>query len=790
MATSSGHVGLTLFVRNLPYSTTKEDLENVFGEIGPLKKCFVVTDKGVKDKCRGFGYVTFALKDDAEKAVNSSKSLQGRKLKVSFADRKPKRDVHSAAKSEAGGMTEDDSSATKTRQPVKRKSEVIQKKEDHADSQGKEKEMQKKKKKKKKGDVEDEKEKRRCRLIVRNLPFKCSEEVLKSAFESFGQVNEVLLPVKGNSSKKLGFGFVQFQSLKNAAKAVKHMNGKEIMGRTVAVDWTLPREDYLKAMQEAKVHGSNTQDDEQDDNQEDEEMKEETDEDMSHSDDEGDGSADDSDMGDEDDEEEEEEEDNAEEEEEEETNDEEEEEESESYEEDDDEENEEGHDDGMSLGKRPHKTKEKQQPEDIQEGKTLFIRNVPYDCMDEDVTEVFSPFGDIEFCRVVLDQMTEHSRGTAFVKFKRKEDAEKCLQEGTALTLRGRLLAVSPAISRAEAVRLRMAEKEKAKEEQKDRRNLHLLREGMIRPGTKAAEGLPEVYLNKRLKVEEMKRDKLRNLNIFVSPTRLAIHNLPKSVDDKRLRELAKDAAGDKRSKVIEARIMRDRNQPNAKGVCKSLGFAFVEFTEHQHALAALHHLNNNQDLFGPAKRPIVGFSLENKRALEIKQRRKEKAMMKQDVLSERGKQEDTPQPRRPYSQQRILSQQKASQEAPAPANEAMVMPAGGRKKALPRHFGAKNRWRDRGRVAEEKRKSRMEKRKSLQRQVWSSMKDPVPAGALGVSKKELRKERRKNQSKKKHGRDVKEEKQFNAMVSKYKKKLMGTNTGMAGQRGSSKWFD
>ena len=50
--------------------------------------------------------------------------------------------------------------------------------------------------------------------------------------------------------------------------------------------------------------------------------------------------------------------------------------------------------------------------------------------------------------------------------------------KGDALRLNGRLLALSPAISRAEAVKLRTAEKDKAKEEQKDKRNLHLLREG------------------------------------------------------------------------------------------------------------------------------------------------------------------------------------------------------------------------------------------------------------------------------------------------------------------------
>lgn len=37
-----------LFVRNLPFSTTDQDLENIFSEVGPIKRCFVIRDKGEK----------------------------------------------------------------------------------------------------------------------------------------------------------------------------------------------------------------------------------------------------------------------------------------------------------------------------------------------------------------------------------------------------------------------------------------------------------------------------------------------------------------------------------------------------------------------------------------------------------------------------------------------------------------------------------------------------------------------------------------------------------------------
>lgn len=45
---------------------------------------------GAKSLCRGFGYVTFALADDAQKAIDVVKTFGGRQLSVCFADKKPK----------------------------------------------------------------------------------------------------------------------------------------------------------------------------------------------------------------------------------------------------------------------------------------------------------------------------------------------------------------------------------------------------------------------------------------------------------------------------------------------------------------------------------------------------------------------------------------------------------------------------------------------------------------------------------------------------------------------------
>ena len=58
-----------LFVRNLSYDVTEDSLITLFEEIGPIKRVGIVVDEVGKSK--GYGFVTYALEDDALKAVES-----------------------------------------------------------------------------------------------------------------------------------------------------------------------------------------------------------------------------------------------------------------------------------------------------------------------------------------------------------------------------------------------------------------------------------------------------------------------------------------------------------------------------------------------------------------------------------------------------------------------------------------------------------------------------------------------------------------------------------------------
>lgn len=203
--------GLTLFVSRLPPSARSEQLEELFSQVGPVKQCFVVTEKGSK-ACRGFGYVTFSMLEDVQRALKEVTTFEGCKINVTVAKKKLRN------KSKEKGKNENSESLKKEPKPKKTK-------------------------------VADKK----ARLIIRNLSFKCSEDDLKTIFAQFGAVLEVNIPRKPDG-KMRGFAFVQFKNLLEAGKALKSMNMKEIKGRTVAVDWAVAKDKY-KNTQSASAPG-------------------------------------------------------------------------------------------------------------------------------------------------------------------------------------------------------------------------------------------------------------------------------------------------------------------------------------------------------------------------------------------------------------------------------------------------------------------------------------------------------------------------------------------------------
>ena len=82
-----------LFVGSLPFSTTSEELKEVFGKAGQVVEANVVMDK-MTGRSRGFGFVEMGSEEDAKKAIDqlNGTELGGRKVFVSEARPQAPRD--------------------------------------------------------------------------------------------------------------------------------------------------------------------------------------------------------------------------------------------------------------------------------------------------------------------------------------------------------------------------------------------------------------------------------------------------------------------------------------------------------------------------------------------------------------------------------------------------------------------------------------------------------------------------------------------------------------------------
>jgi len=78
-------------------------------------------------------------------------------------------------------------------------------------------------------------------LYVGNLAREVSEDDLKQAFESFGQVETVNIIKDRFSGESRGFGFVEMPSKDEALKAIEEAQGLDIKGRSVRVAEANPR---------------------------------------------------------------------------------------------------------------------------------------------------------------------------------------------------------------------------------------------------------------------------------------------------------------------------------------------------------------------------------------------------------------------------------------------------------------------------------------------------------------------------------------------------------------------
>src|ERR1044071_81575 len=84
--TVSHHMSTKLFVGNLSFNTTENDLQDAFSAHGTVVEANLMMDR-MSGRPRGFGFVTMSSEEEAQKAIEAMNgaSLDGRNLTVNIA---------------------------------------------------------------------------------------------------------------------------------------------------------------------------------------------------------------------------------------------------------------------------------------------------------------------------------------------------------------------------------------------------------------------------------------------------------------------------------------------------------------------------------------------------------------------------------------------------------------------------------------------------------------------------------------------------------------------------------
>jgi RNA recognition motif-containing protein len=75
----------------------------------------------------------------------------------------------------------------------------------------------------------------------------------------------------------------------------------------------------------------------------------------------------------------------------------------------------------------------------------IYVSNLSFDLQDGDLKDCFTPFGDVTSAKVIMDKITERSRGFGFVEMTDETAGRKAIAELNGSTLGGRPIKVNEA---------------------------------------------------------------------------------------------------------------------------------------------------------------------------------------------------------------------------------------------------------------------------------------------------------------------------------------------------------
>ena len=81
------------------------------------------------------------------------------------------------------------------------------------------------------------------KLYVGNLPYTVRESDLQEMFAKAGTVKSVSLITDRDTGRSKGFGFVEMENQADAQKAISMLNGTQLEGRALTINFARPKEE-------------------------------------------------------------------------------------------------------------------------------------------------------------------------------------------------------------------------------------------------------------------------------------------------------------------------------------------------------------------------------------------------------------------------------------------------------------------------------------------------------------------------------------------------------------------
>ena len=82
---------MNIYVGNLDYKVTEDDLENLFSKYGSVSSSSIITDK-YSGRSKGFGFVTMDSKAEAQKAIEELNGATYEERRIVVNEAKPKKE--------------------------------------------------------------------------------------------------------------------------------------------------------------------------------------------------------------------------------------------------------------------------------------------------------------------------------------------------------------------------------------------------------------------------------------------------------------------------------------------------------------------------------------------------------------------------------------------------------------------------------------------------------------------------------------------------------------------------